>query len=80
MWLEAIRCLKNKGGKDLEAFWNEQNAEWGKELINSREETLTLNEEVMIGRLEDWLASILTPLCMSLLEWKSWWWPSGLSF
>ena len=74
------RHLNNKGGTNLEAFWNHQNVEWGKALNNLREGPLSLNEEAMIGRLEDHISTMAMPLCMSSLEWKAWQWPGSLSF
>ena len=68
MWLEVAQCHGNKGGKDLEAFWDQQNVEWGKVLNSLSEGALSLNEEVLLGRLESSLASILMPLYMSSLE------------
>ena len=72
MWLEATKCLNNKGGENLEVFWNQQNAEWGKKLISLREGPLSLNEEVMLGIPEEHLATIFMPLYMSSVECKAW--------
>jgi len=49
-------------------------------LSNLREVPFLLNKEVLLGRLEDCLATVPTLLCMSMLEWKAWQWPRSLSF
>ena len=70
VWLEVTWHLNNKGRKDLKAFWDQWKMEWGKAL-SLRECALLLNEKVMLGRLEERLATIPMPLYMSALEWKA---------
>ena len=72
MSLEVARRLNNKGGKDLVAFLDQRSVEWGKALSILREGPLSLNEEVMLGILEDHLSTMATPLCLSSLECKVW--------
>ena len=64
-------------GKGSQRFCDQRNMDWKKELNSLRESALLINEEVMLGRLEDRLA---TPLCMCSLEWKMWQWSSSLFF
>ena len=64
----------------MEAFWDQRKVEWGGALTKLRESSLSTNEEVLLGRLEDKLVTMPIPLCSSSLEWKAWSWPGSLSF
>ena len=61
VWLEAAKLLNSKGGIALVAFWNQPNAEWGKALLTVREGLVSLNEEVMLGRLENRINTLAPP-------------------
>ena len=72
LWLETTRQLNNKGGIDLVAFWDQRKMEWSWVLDILREGPLSVDEVVLLGRIEDRLATIWMPIGTSVLDWKGW--------
>ena len=64
-WLDIACPLQNKECKDLGVFWNQLRCEWRQEL--DVDGLLTLNEEVLLGRLVSSLAKTQVPLFVILL-------------
>ena len=73
LWLEIARRLSNKGGKDIATFWDQGKIEWGGVLETLRDGPLFVDEVVLLGRIEERLATISMPIGTSDLDWKAWW-------
>ena len=72
LWLETARWLGNKGGTDLATFWDQRNMEWGGALTTLQAGSLSIDKVVLLGKIEDRLATIPMPFGTSALEWKAW--------
>ena len=72
---------KQQRGNGPHGLLRSKKVEWGGALKTLRASSLSINEVVLLGRLEDRLATILMPCGSSTsLEWKAWCWPSSHSF
>ena len=80
LWLETARWLNNKGGKDIATFWDQGKIEWVGVLETLRDGPLSVVMVVLLGRIEDILATIPMLIGMSDLDWKAWRWLGSSSF
>ena len=61
-----------KGEQTFLAFWDQRKLEWGGVLLTLCDGPLSVDEAVLLGRIEDRLATISMPIRTTALDWKAW--------